>query len=268
MRALRSVAAKLVKPLLSRTFYRPGSVRKIRRGPAKGMRYRIYPGYGLAPLYGRLEPEVQHQLVERLRPGATAVDVGANYGIHTLLMAKLVGEGGTVIAFEPSPALFTELETNLQRNELRNVTAMQMAVSDSAGHSKFYLGDNAATGRLQLVESTPADDRGATINVIITSLDLLASKGDFPLPDLVKIDVEGAESRVLEGCTEMLNAVAPDLIIELHNPEQDVAVGGILNRLGYRIFRLPEMTPVADPFTGWPAPDGIWGHVVAVKDNL
>lgn len=199
MRALRSTAAKWAKPLLSRTVYRPGSVRKIRRGPAKGMRYRIYPGYGLAPLYGRMEPDVQLQLVNRLRPGAIAIDVGANYGIHTLLMAKLVGESGAVIAFEPSPDLFSELETNLQRNGLRNVTVMQMAVSDSAGDAEFYLGDSSATGRLRSLESTPAEDRGPTIKVTATSLDLLASKGDIPLPDLIKIDVEGAESRVLEG---------------------------------------------------------------------
>jgi FkbM family methyltransferase len=232
------------------------------------MRYRIYPGYGLAPLFGRMEPDVQQQLARRLRPGATAVDVGANYGIHTLLMARLVGESGAVVAFEPSPTLFRELEANLQRNDLLNVTALQLAITDSTGDAEFLLTDNTATGRLRSVESTPEEDRVSTINVRATSLDLLVSKGELPLPDLIKIDVEGAESRVLDGSTQILRAVAPDLIIELHNPEQDVAVGSILSRLGYEIFRLPDLIPVSDPSKGWPDPHGIWGHVVAVKGGL
>lgn len=91
---------------LRRTFWPDGAIRTILVGPSKGLAYRLYPNYGLAPIFGRLEPKLQRLLLRLLKPDDVAYDVGANYGIHTLLMARLVGKMGTVCAFEPHPRIF------------------------------------------------------------------------------------------------------------------------------------------------------------------
>ena len=89
----------LLRFILKHTYWRDGCVRRILLGPSAGQVYRIFPKYGLAPTFGRWEPDLQNLMVKILEPGQTAYDVGANYGIHTLLMSRLVGVSGCVCAF-------------------------------------------------------------------------------------------------------------------------------------------------------------------------
>lgn len=128
---------KLLKPLLVRTVARQGAVRMILFGPARGLRYRIL-GPFRAPILGGWEPEAQRLMVQHVHRGGVAYDVGANIGIHTLLMARLAGPTGRVYAFEPVPHLFECLRTNLQLNaELSGAVPMQLAMSDRIGVATF-----------------------------------------------------------------------------------------------------------------------------------
>src|SRR4051812_25889815 len=125
-----------VKRLLSQTILHEGSVRTIMWGPARGLRYRIFPGFGLAPLHGGWERRAQALLRKHLRPGDTVYDVGANYGMHTLLMARCVGPKGKVFAFEPVPAIRAELEKNIQLNGFRHVTVQTQALDNYSGQAE------------------------------------------------------------------------------------------------------------------------------------
>ncbi len=69
----------LARFIASKSLLREGSVRTIFRGPARGLKYRIYALYGLAPLYGGWEPEAQELMARHVREGDVAYDVGANY---------------------------------------------------------------------------------------------------------------------------------------------------------------------------------------------
>src|SRR5690242_11837947 len=91
----------IAKSVLSRTIFRQGAVRTIIWGPGRGLCYRIFPGYGLSPLHGGWERDAQHLMVKYIHPGSVVYDIGANYGIHTLLMARLATRTGHVYAFEP-----------------------------------------------------------------------------------------------------------------------------------------------------------------------
>jgi hypothetical protein len=70
------------------TVFPVGAVRTVFAGPCRGMRYRIFPGYGHSYLYGGWERKSMDVMVHYVKPGSVAYDLGANYGMHTLLLAK------------------------------------------------------------------------------------------------------------------------------------------------------------------------------------
>jgi len=259
MRFARALIAPL-KPLLHRTLYPVGSVRGILAGPSRGLRYRIFPGYGLAPLYGGWERDVQALLVRHLGPGSVAYDVGANYGIHTLLMARRVEKEGHVYAFEPVPDLQLSLRDNVGLNGFGNVTCLELAVSDATGTASFFLDEGEAVGHL--AEAGAAKGTQVVVNTVSLD-DFVYERGGRP-PTFVKVDVEGAESRVLAGARRVLAEHRPTLLVELHTPEQDEAVGRVLMEHGYEAYRVEDGSRIRDLSRGWPHPEGIWGQFVAL----
>ena len=97
---------RALKPVAARLLYREGSIRQILAGPCCRLRYKIFPQFGLSHLYGGWESEAQQIMITAIKPGNTAYDLGANYGMHALLMALLFGPLGCVYAFEPVPGIF------------------------------------------------------------------------------------------------------------------------------------------------------------------
>ena len=80
------------------------------------------------------------------------------------------------------------------------------------------------------------------------------------------MDIEGAESDTLKGAERSLVTDRPQLLIELHTPEQDVLVGSCLRNAGYTARRITPNTPeLTDMTVGWPTPHGIWGQIVATS---
>ena len=250
----------LVRPLLSNTVLRVGSVRPILFGPCKGLKYRIFPGFGISPLYGGWEPDAQVLMVKHIRPGSVVYDVGANYGIHTLLMARLATDTGHVYAFEPVPAIHSELQKNVTLNGFRNVTLVKLAINDYTGETTFVMGHHDGAGHL----ATAGTQQGDKLTVHTVTLDeFVFDRGNRP-PNFIKVDVEGAESKVLGGGERTLQSAQPIILVDLHTPDQDVAVGSILARCGYEAYRTEDGAKVKDLSKGWPDPDGIWGQIVAL----
>jgi len=198
-------------------------------------------------------------MVEQIRPGSVAYDIGANYGIHALLMSRLVQGHGHVYAFEPVPDILSQLEQNLTLNRFQNATCLRIAVDDRRGTANFVMGHHGGAGHL---EAVAIGGHGAT-SVTTVSLDAFVYESGHRAPDFIKIDVEGAESRVLNGAQRVLRTSRPTLLVDLHNPEQDAAVGQILSELDYQAYRTADGTPVKSMRSGWPDPDGVWGQIVA-----
>jgi FkbM family methyltransferase len=174
-------------------------------------------GYAL----GASEPAVQRALEKHLKPGAVFYDVGANVGFLSLLAAKLVGPSGHVVCFEPFGAVVPILRQNLEQNGMHNYEIVEAAVGDRAGTARL------ATDRGSL-RAMLTDDADAATDVRLVTLDEV----DKGAPAVVKIDVEGAESRVLRGMTNMLRDDKPVLIIEIHG-DQHEPVTTILREAGY-----------------------------------
>ena len=180
-----------------------------------------------------------------LRPGMTAVDLGANIGYFSLTAAGIVGPTGQVHAIEPTPSTVSRLRENIALNGFHNVTAHQLALSDDDGSIRLHLsGDDCEEN--SLFATGPGDE---SIEVDATTLDRFADRQGLRRIDLLKVDVEGAEVRVLRGGRRVLGgAVAPALIIEVNPPALRAAgsdpaeLYGQLDALGYA-WRVVERMP-------------------------
>jgi FkbM family methyltransferase len=224
------------------------------------MSYRIFPGYGHAYLYGGWERKAMDMMVRYVKPGSIAYDLGANYGMHTLLMGRLVGPSGHVYAFEPNPEIFLSLNEQVTLNDLHMVRTIPLAVSDQVGKAWFDQGEDRAVGHL--VSRTGAISE-RILHVQTTTLDKFVFEDRNAPPDFLKIDVEGAESAVLRGCLRVIAQYHPIFIIELHNPQEDRAVGTILRNCGYTAFQVESGQPIENMESGWPDSNGMSGTILA-----
>ena len=188
----------------------------------------IYIGRSL-DLYGEYSHGEADVFERLLRPGMIAVDVGANIGCHTLLMARLVGAEGAVIAFEPQRVVYQNLCANISLNALTNVYAINSAVGALAGSAAIAEIDYAARGNFGGVSLSDTAN-GERVQVAV--IDAL------PLENchLIKIDVEGMEHDVLLGAVETIAQHRPALYIENDRQDKSPELIAHLLAAGYRPF--------------------------------
>lgn len=189
----------------------------ILSGPLAGKRWLSTSGTHGCWL-GTYEAPLQRLLADALRPGDVFYDIGANVGFFSLLASQRVG-AGRVIAFEPLPANLELLRRNLALNGADNVSIVDAAVADTSGRARFTVGGSASQGALA--------DEG--IEVAVVALDEL----DLPPPTVMKIDVEGAESRVLAGAVRLLTHHRPVIFLSSHGFRQYDACTRFLEGVGY-----------------------------------
>ncbi len=143
-------------------------------------------------------------------PGAVVFDVGANVGAYTVLFAQWAGESGRVVAFEPGPDARNGLQRHLRLNGLTRVEVVDAAVAAvDANRGRLYV--DAAGGATSLLSTdgiVPVDVRTVTLDGFCASRNLW--------PDVVKIDVEGAELDVLRGARQVLSRSGAHVFIEFH----------------------------------------------------
>lgn len=199
---------------------------EVPRGHGKGLRLEVgrgHPGYAL----GASEPLVQEALVRYLARGSVLYDVGANVGFLTAIGARHVGAEGAVYAFEPSPETATALRRNLVRNGLENVMVIERAVAAEVGVARLD-SDDPLTARL------------GTSGIWVETTTIDAMRSELRPPDVVKIDVEGAEADVLRGMRATLTDVRPVVICEIHG-ETGAECVELLGAAGYAASNLePE----------------------------
>lgn len=198
---------------------------------------------------GFYEKDKQELIARLVKPGMRAFDIGANAGFYTLALSRLVGERGRVWAFEPLAGNVVNLLNHVRTNNCNNVVVIQGAVSDTLGVSGFNIGSNNSIGAL---------GSNQTYLVPTMTLDGLLATGQVEAPDFVKMDVEGAESRVLAGSVGLLQLRKTVWVVALHGDDQRESVIAAFRTHGYRVFSL-DGAEVGDEFTGneiWAAPGG------------
>ena len=144
----------------------------------------------------------EREIVRRLvRPGLTAIDVGANIGYYALMLASFVGETGDVVCIEPDPDNLVELSRNIQCNRMANVAVLQAAAAADEGFAELRTGLNSHIS---------AECGDLTVKTI--KLDRFAKKR----VGFVKVDVEGYELEVLRGARQLIAEQRPNLFVEVH----------------------------------------------------
>ena len=201
-----------------------------------------YVGRSLA-LYGEFSEGEAELFKAIVNPGDVVIEVGANVGAHTVLLARLAGQAGAVLAFEPQPVLFQTLCANLALNNIVNVRA-----------EKIGLGN-----RTQVLH-IPILDYGSKLNFGGLSLDLVDEGIAVPIKRLdsfnlrqcafMKIDVEGMESEVLEGGANTIHNLRPILYVENDRIEKSPALIQLLLAFDYSLWW--HLTPLfrEDNFAG------------------
>jgi FkbM family methyltransferase len=167
---------------------------------------------------GLMEFEEMGFLAHVLRPGDLMVDVGANEGIYALLAAS---RGAHVIAFEPIPTTFERLRRNISLNSLENVESFMAGVAEVPGEL-WFSADRGCEN--QILEEPPSPEMGErAVYCRVETLDRVLNAS----PNLIKIDVEGSETRVLGGaanilCSEELYALIIEVSCEAEPPGASV----------------------------------------------
>jgi FkbM family methyltransferase len=235
----RPVIGPIVKACSARLMDRP---RLVAHGQAAGMR--IDPagaaaGYAL----GTSEPLIQDALAELVPSGGVVWDVGANIGFYSLIASRLVGEG-RVVAFEPLPANQEAIRRNLALNGISNVELIGIALSDEEGTAQLEMHASPTWAKLDTSGDTTFKrdtETAGSVSVRVSTLD--AQLAHAPAPDVVKMDIEGAEVAALRGASKLLAEHRPTLICELHGTNR--AVTELLEAHGYavRTVESPDIAP-------------------------
>jgi FkbM family methyltransferase len=176
-----------------------------------------------------------------VRPGDVVYDCGANLGLYARFLASSLG-AGRVVAFEPSADNRRFLAANLALGGIADrVTVLHTALADEDGMAEFQVDDmQTSSGTLSKVTGGMASEgrrnlrlAPLTDQVLCRRLDTVVAELGLPLPDVIKIDVEGAEALVLEGAAGVLRERWPSLVVELHGARVAREVLSFLDDLGY-----------------------------------
>ena len=189
------------------------------------------------------EPGVQSAFSALLRPGDVVYDVGAHLGSLALGAARLVGASGRVVAFDGDPENVERLRENSSRNHLNSrVQAVHAAVWShrSASGISFRRGKSLPSqGGVESDGQRPVLGDGEIISVPVTTLDDFVAAGG-PVPQLVKIDVEGGEYEVLRGGVSLFANQRPLLLVEVHHQQAADKIGAWLSEFRYLAeWRIP-----------------------------
>ncbi len=198
-----------------------------------GVSLRVPLPLATALLSRRFDPLTIGRLRQHTRPGMTAVDVGAHVGFYTLLLARLVAPGGRVVAVEPAPANLDLLRRNLAPGAPVPIAVLAVAAGAQDGDRTLRLSDSSDTHSFY---QHPLVGRTQPVLVAQRRLDHLLPTP----PDVIKIDVEGAELEALEGLEGVITPNSPRTILVEVNPACLAAAGsspaallGWLDRHGF-----------------------------------
>ncbi len=216
-------------------------VTRVRSGVNRGMKWIV--GSSIHGCWlGTYEHEKQNLVPALTRPGMVVWDIGANAGFYTLAFSRLVGSSGHVYAFEPFAENVHNLLRHVRLNGLSNTTVIQAALAAQTDLVGFRAAPSNSMGRIA-AEPT-------SYLVPSLSADSFLRRHPESRPQLLKIDIEGAEALLLSGAEELLESAAPEILLALHGEAQGVACRRILTAHGYSLYCLDGSAIGQGPIIG------------------
>ncbi len=208
------------------------TVMPILQGSLKGKKWVVGAGshgYWL----GSYEIHKRIAFEREINPGMVIYDIGANVGFYSLLGANLAGSSGKVVAFEPFHRNVEYIQRHIELNKFHNIDVLEVAVSNKSGKGFFEAGGSIATGHLS--------EQGS-IEVRTITLDEYILEGTAPKPDVIKVDVEGAEHEVFKGAQELIQKWRPLIFLDTHGREAHEGTVNLLSRYGYQFETLDGLS--------------------------
>jgi FkbM family methyltransferase len=182
----------------------PDGLLRIERGGVAASFVTRKPEHLRAVEAGSLEASLE-SLARFLVPGDALYDIGSHVGVYSVLLAKIVGKGGTVVAFEPHRETYEQLLGNVKLNGLQNIRAYRVALGERPGEARLYIGEVVANFSLLPGAIVGYQATGTACEPVqVVRGDDFAEAEGLPLPRAVKIDVEGSEFSVLQGLRRTL----------------------------------------------------------------
>lgn len=190
--------------------YPKNSFRKVTRN---GVKYELdISDYMEWLVFYGIQAEPRNTLYQLLKEGDVVFDVGANIGEVTFGMSKRVGNLGMIHSFEPDPFIFSKISRNLRLNSFTNICLNNVALGDK--EQELFLKAQVENNRGGTRINTNSKE-GKKVKV--TTLDFYVQQNALKKLDLIKIDVEGFEMKVLQGAQEVLQKFKPLLFIEVND---------------------------------------------------
>jgi FkbM family methyltransferase len=230
----------MVKLLMALSHAVPRIGYPVLSGPLKGVRF-IWGSHagecgGVSVYVNRTEPEQLQAFTSALSQGQTFLDIGANVGLYTMLASRLVGQTGKVIAVEPDVRNLCYLYQHVCLNKSDNTTILPGACYDQCSLQTFYSGSNNATGHLS--SDGESDNTTSMLTPVLSvSIDEIVATLHVT-PNVIKIDVEGAEMEVLQGGRKILDQAHPIIFLSTHSVELRKNCLEYLRGIGYTVIPL------------------------------
>jgi FkbM family methyltransferase len=230
----------LIRRFLTRISPSGHNVVMVSSGEIRGMKLNLDLGSEKDYWLGTYEVDLQNAVKSNVREGWVVYDIGANVGYISLVLAKAVGEKGQVIAFEALPTNVDRLYENIHLNGLDSrIMVVPGAVTDESGEVKFLVGPSGAMGKVN-GSAGRKDLYHEAIEVSGIALDDFVYKDGNPIPQLIKMDIEGGEVLALKGMTRLISEARPLIFLELHGSEAASVAWEILNSADYTICKMNE----------------------------
>ena len=194
--------------------------------------------------FGQRDTDEIAYLRSNLKEGHVFIDIGANIGYYTLVASKCVGNSGKVIAFEANPNNITMLKKNIQLNNCDNVIINNSAVSDINSKVKLSLPIRTDQSGWATLSKKGEYEKWPKVEVPATSIDYYLKKENINHVDLIKMDIEGAEVKALNGMENILSSDNPVIISEINlddlqaNDTNIEELESILNRHQYHAYSI------------------------------
>jgi FkbM family methyltransferase len=234
MLTLKKIAGQSIRASLSLFFVGSKSI-PIIAGPLRGRHLpKAEALSNLSMLFGKYEPQVVSALLSMSDPIKVAYDIGAHIGFMTLVLAEHAGLGGRVFAFEPAPENIAVMQQLIVQNSLQDkVSLIPIALADENGEQNLLKWKSSSMYFLEsALDGQKASDCSLT-TVTTCTLDSFVFEQLNQPPDLMKIDVEGAEALIIQGGLRTLDVYSPKVIIEIHGPKNAQKVWHLLQSFDY-----------------------------------
>jgi FkbM family methyltransferase len=192
-------------------------VHRVDAGPARGLVYPVRLPQDKGVWTGTYESEFAAALANAVTPGSACLDIGGWHGFYSGVMA-LAG-ASKVIVFEPLPANCARIRRLIELNPQLSIELIEAAVSEISGELEFQVMPETSMGKLACSAFQPEQTGAKRITVNAVTIDDLVTTMKIERPNVIKIDVEGAELLALRGAERTLADSRPKIFMEAHSLE-------------------------------------------------